>query len=57
MGYPDNIIAKERLVGRTQRENFTKALRAGCKIAYGTDSGVYPHVGTASSSPTWFAGA
>ena len=43
MGYPENIIAKERLVGRTQRENFTKALRAGCKIAYGTDSGVYPH--------------
>ena len=43
LGYPENILAKERLVGRTQRENFTKALQAGCKIAYGTDSGVYPH--------------
>jgi len=43
MGYPDKIIEKERLVGRTQRENFQKALRAGCKIAYGTDAGVYPH--------------
>jgi imidazolonepropionase-like amidohydrolase len=43
LGYPENILAKERLVGRTQRENFTKALKAGAKIAYGTDSGVYPH--------------
>jgi imidazolonepropionase-like amidohydrolase len=43
MGYPDKIIEKERKVGRTQRENFTKAVKAGCKLAYGTDSGVYPH--------------
>ena len=43
LGFPDKILAKEKLVGRTQRENFTKALRAGCKIAYGTDAGVYPH--------------
>ncbi|WP_274034228.1 amidohydrolase family protein, partial [Escherichia coli] len=32
-----------RLVGRVQRENFRKAARAGVKIAYGTDAGVYPH--------------
>jgi imidazolonepropionase-like amidohydrolase len=43
MGYPDKIIEKERLVGRIQRENFSKAVKAGAKIAYGTDSGVYPH--------------
>lgn len=43
LGYPDKILAKERLVGRTQRENFTKALKAGCKLAFGTDAGVYPH--------------
>lgn len=43
MGYPEAILAKERLVGRTQRENFRKAVQAGAKIAYGTDSGVYPH--------------
>jgi len=43
MGYPDKIIEKERLVGRIQRENFQKAVQAGAKIAYGTDSGVYPH--------------
>ncbi len=43
MGYPEKILEKERLVGRTQRENFQKAVKAGAKIAYGTDSGVYPH--------------
>jgi imidazolonepropionase-like amidohydrolase len=30
-------------VGKTQRENFQKAVKAGVKIAYGTDAGVYPH--------------
>ena len=43
LGFPESILAKERLVGRVQRENFTKAVKAGAKIAYGTDSGVYPH--------------
>lgn len=43
LGYPEKILEKERLVGRTQRENFRKAVLAGCKVAYGTDSGVYPH--------------
>ena len=47
MGYPEKIIEKERNVGRTQRENFQKAARAGVKIAYGTDAGVYPHGGNA----------
>jgi imidazolonepropionase-like amidohydrolase len=43
LGYPEKVIEKERMVGRTQRENFQKAVRAGVKIAYGTDAGVYPH--------------
>jgi len=43
LNYPEKILAKERLVGRTQRENFRKAVKAGVKIAYGTDAGVYPH--------------
>ncbi|MDE3248593.1 MAG: amidohydrolase family protein [Bacteroidota bacterium] len=43
MGYPDKIINKERMVGRLQRENFAKAVKAGVKIAFGTDAGVYPH--------------
>ncbi len=45
LGYPDKIIEKERKVGRLQRENFRKAAKAGIKIAYGTDAGVYPHGG------------
>ena len=43
MGYPEKILNKERLVGKAQRENFAKAVKAGVKIAYGTDAGVYPH--------------
>ncbi len=43
LGYPEKILNKERLVGRLQRENFAKAAKAGVKIAYGTDAGVYPH--------------
>ncbi|HEY4149288.1 MAG TPA: amidohydrolase family protein [Chitinophagaceae bacterium] len=43
LGYPEKILAKERLVGKAQRENFRKAVAAGVKIAFGTDAGVYPH--------------
>jgi imidazolonepropionase-like amidohydrolase len=43
LGYPQKILDKEAKVGRTQRENFRKAVEAGVKLAYGTDSGVYPH--------------
>jgi len=43
LGYPEKIIDKERMVGRTQRENFQKAAKAGVRLAYGTDAGVYPH--------------
>jgi imidazolonepropionase-like amidohydrolase len=43
LGYPDKILDKERLVGKAQRESFARAVKAGVKIAYGTDAGVYPH--------------
>jgi imidazolonepropionase-like amidohydrolase len=43
MGAPQQIIEKEKIVGRTQRENFKKAVTAGVKAAFGTDAGVYPH--------------
>lgn len=36
-------LEKERQVGRMQRERFQAAVKAGAKIAYGTDAGVYPH--------------
>lgn len=31
------------MIGRLQRENFQKAVKAGVKIAFGSDAGVYPH--------------
>ena len=43
LGVPEEQLAKERLVGRTQRENFRRAVRAGEKMAFATDAGVYPH--------------
>jgi imidazolonepropionase-like amidohydrolase len=42
-GLPLENIDKEKMVGRLQRENFEKALKAGVKMAFGTDAGVYPH--------------
>src|SRR5207245_11278950 len=35
-------IEKEKKIGRLQRENFRHAFQSGAKIAFGTDSGVYP---------------
>jgi imidazolonepropionase-like amidohydrolase len=43
LGFPQKIIDKEKMVGRLQRENFSKAVKAGVKITFGTDAGVYPH--------------
>ena len=34
---------KERQIGKAQRANFEKAWKAGVKMAFGTDAGVYPH--------------
>lgn len=42
-GLLEENLAKERQVGAVQRENFAKAVRAGARIAFGTDAGVYPH--------------
>jgi len=43
VGLPLENIEKEKMVGRLQRENFEKAVKAGAKMAFGTDAGVYPH--------------
>jgi imidazolonepropionase-like amidohydrolase len=37
------IMRKNEETTGAQREGFTRALKAGVNIAYGTDSGVYPH--------------
>lgn len=42
-GILEESLAKERLVGKIQRENFQKAVRSGAKMAFGTDAAVYPH--------------
>lgn len=42
-GLPKENVEKEKMVGRLQRENFEKAFKAGVKMAFGTDAGVYPH--------------
>lgn len=42
-GLPKEQIEKERGVGQKQRDTFRKAWKAGVKMAFGTDEGVYPH--------------
>ena len=36
-------LAKEKIVGRQQRETFRAAHKAGVKMIFGTDGGVYPN--------------
>lgn len=43
VGMLPEALEKERHIGPLQRENFARAVRAGVKIAFGTDAGVYPH--------------
>jgi imidazolonepropionase-like amidohydrolase len=43
VGLPQENIEKEQMVGQLQRQNFEKAVKAGAKMAFGTDAGVYPH--------------
>ena len=42
-GLPNELLEKEKALGQTQRDNFAKAVKAGVKVAFGTDAGVYPH--------------
>ncbi|MEM8634789.1 MAG: amidohydrolase family protein [Pseudomonadota bacterium] len=42
-GILEESLAKERQVGRAQRERFQAAVEAGANIAFGTDAGVYTH--------------
>jgi imidazolonepropionase-like amidohydrolase len=43
MGLPDKLLAKEAKIGDLQRANFAKAVKAGVKIAFGTDAAIFPH--------------
>jgi imidazolonepropionase-like amidohydrolase len=42
-GELEEFLRKDRDIGETQRENFRKAVKAGIKLTFGTDAGVYPH--------------
>src|SRR6266851_3359445 len=43
VGMLPESIEKERKIGALQRENFQRAYKAGARLAFGTDGGVYPH--------------
>jgi imidazolonepropionase-like amidohydrolase len=42
-GWPEEILRKNTETTQTQRDGFRKAVKAGVRIGFGTDSGVYPH--------------
>ncbi len=42
-GWSADVMRKNDETTDAQREGFTKSVKAGVRIAYGTDSGVYPH--------------
>jgi imidazolonepropionase-like amidohydrolase len=42
-GWRADVLAKNDQTANAQREGFTKCLAAGVRIAFGTDSGIYPH--------------
>jgi imidazolonepropionase-like amidohydrolase len=39
----EESLAKERTVGKIQRQNFKKAVQAGANVVFGTDAGIFPH--------------
>jgi imidazolonepropionase-like amidohydrolase len=42
-GWPEETLAKNAATTDAQRRAFERGVAAGVRIAYGTDSGVYPH--------------
>ncbi|MFT6085040.1 MAG: imidazolonepropionase-like amidohydrolase [Glaciecola sp.] len=42
-GVPEENINKEKLVSKAQRDSFTKAVKAGVKMVFGSDAAIYPH--------------
>ncbi len=39
----EESIAKEKALGQIQRDNFARCVKAGVKMAFGTDACIYPH--------------
>ena len=42
-GTEQESLDKERMIGLKQRQTFQRAVKAGVKMTFGTDAGVYPH--------------
>lgn len=42
-GYPADYMRKNEETTLAQRQGFRKAVKAGVKLTFGTDAGVYPH--------------
>jgi imidazolonepropionase-like amidohydrolase len=42
-GWRPDVLRKNDETTQAQRDGFAKCLAAGVRIAYGTDSGIYPH--------------
>jgi imidazolonepropionase-like amidohydrolase len=42
-GWPEEYLRKNRETTQAQRESFARAVKMGVKLAFGSDSGVYPH--------------
>jgi imidazolonepropionase-like amidohydrolase len=42
-GVLEENLKKDRDIGEIQRQNFKKALKAGVKMIFSSDAGVYPH--------------
>lgn len=42
-GVLEEFLRKDREVAQVQRDNFRKAVKAGVKLTFGSDAGVYPH--------------
>lgn len=43
LGVPQESMDKERSLSVRQRDSFTRAVRAGAKVVFGSDAAVYPH--------------
>ncbi|MBA4163246.1 MAG: Xaa-Pro dipeptidase [Erythrobacter sp.] len=42
-GWPEEYLRKNRETTQVQRDNFRRAVELGVPLAFGSDSGVYPH--------------
>ena len=42
-GTEQQSLDKEKMIGLKQRQTFQRAVKAGVKMIFGTDAGVYPH--------------